>query len=419
MDRFELPHLKISMSKSKFFTGQPIFSQLLKYIPGDVVRKAAVEYKADYYCKRFNTYDHLVTLLYAILNNCNSIREVTTGMLAWEQRLNHLGMKHFPRRSTLSDANNRRSFQVFEQIYMKLLNRYGHFLSDSRVEKVESRLYIFDSTTITLFQEVLKGSGLAPVNGKRKGGIKVHTLIKSDLDMPCMVRFSASAAADSSFLKSINLPKGSIVVFDRGYNDYKTFNSFSDQAITWVTRLRQTATVEIVETRSVTDNEQQKGVISDLVIRLGHTLKTDKRRTQVQSRLINYKDPQSGKYLQFLTNDMVLEPSIIAELYRNRWQIEILFKRIKQNYPLKYFLGESENAIKIQIWCSLIADLLLKIVKKRCAAKWSFSNLTSMIRLHLMTYIDLFAFLRCPEKSLLATIEAKRANDSDGLLFCT
>jgi hypothetical protein len=406
------------MSKSNFFTGQPIFSQVLKFVPRDLVISVSRQCQADYYCKRFNTYEHLVTLLYAIFNNCNSLREVVTGMLAWEQRLIHLGIKHFPRRSTLSDANGRRNAEVFEQIYMGLLNRYNHFLSDSRVPKVDSRVYIFDSTTITLFQEVLRGTGLSPLNGKRKGGIKVHTLIKSDQDVPCMVCFSASAVADCSFLKKVDLSKGSIVVFDKGYNNYSTFNSFTERGVTWVTRLRQSAAFKVLEYRPVSELQQQKGIISDQVIMLGHTAEKDKRRVQVKARCITYIDPQSEKCLQFLTNNMKMAPATITELYRKRWQIEILFKRLKQNYPLKYFLGESENAIKIQIWCSLVADLLLKIIKKGCAAKWSFSNLTSMIRLHLMTYIDLFAFLRCPEKSLLAIIDKKQTNNN-GLLFCT
>jgi hypothetical protein len=405
------------MSKSTFFTGQPIFTQLLRYIPADLVARVALNHKADHYCKRFNSYDHLVTLLYATFNNCNSLREVTTGMLAWEHRLIHLGMKHFPRRSTISDANKRRSTDVFEQIYLKLLHRYSHFLSDSRFGKPESKLYIFDSTTITLFQDVLKASGLTPLNGKRKGGIKVHTLIKSDQDVPCMVSFSPAAAADSTFLKAVNLPKGSIIVFDLGYNHYGTLNRFTESGITWISRIRQRAVFQVTENRPVSTSQQQKGIVSDQFIMLGGFLRKDNRRTKVASRLINYKDPHTGRRLQFLTNDKKMTAANIAETYRKRWQIEILFKRLKQNYPLKYFLGESENAIKIQIWCSLIADLLLKIVKKGCRAKWSFSNLTSMIRLHLMTYIDLFAFLQCPEKALLASSKIKNAQLHNGLLF--
>jgi hypothetical protein len=407
------------MSKSIFFTGQPIFTQLLKYVPRDMVYRISRDLKADYYCKRFNSHDHLVTLLFATFNNCDSLREVTTGMLALQQRLNHLGLKHFPRRSTLSDANKRRSADVFEKIYTELLNRYSHFLSDSRLKKHESRLYIFDSTTITLFQEVLQGTGLVGLNGKRKGGIKVHTLMKSNQDVPCMVRFSASAKPDSIFLKEVDLPKGSIVIFDRGYNQYATFNRFTEQGVRWVTRLRQSAALHVIEDKFVTDGQKQKGIISDQIIMLGHCNRTDKRRVKVNARLITYKDPQSSECFRFVTNDPRMAPSTIAGIYRKRWQIEILFKRLKQNYPLKYFLGENENAIKIQIWCSLIADLLLKVIKKGCAARWAFSNLTSMVRLHLMTYIDLLAFLHCPEKSLLSMINRKNDNPNTALLFST
>src|SRR5690348_12253247 len=182
------------MSKSSFFTGQPIFGQLLKFIPRQLVFRIACDLQADRYCKRFSSYDHLICMLYGVFNNCTSLREITTGMLAWEHRLLHLGIYHHPRRSTISDANNRRNSHVFEAIYRKLHERYGQFLSDSRGKTLRSKLYIFDSTTITLFQEVLKAAGTTPASGKRKGGIKVHTLMRSDQDVPCMVRFSPGAA---------------------------------------------------------------------------------------------------------------------------------------------------------------------------------------------------------------------------------
>lgn len=141
---FELPHLKlITVNKSTFFNGQPIFTQLLKFIPKDSVTRIAHEHKADYYSKRFNTYEHLVTMLYSIFNNCNSLREVSTGMLASEERLTHLGIRYHPRRSTISDANNRRMAEVFGQIYYTLYKKYAAFLSDSRKSSKASKLYIF------------------------------------------------------------------------------------------------------------------------------------------------------------------------------------------------------------------------------------------------------------------------------------
>jgi len=189
------------MNKSTFFSGQPIFAQLLKFIPKDSIARIACDNKADHYSKRFNTYEHLVTMLYSIFNNCNSLREITTGMLASEQRLAHLGIRYHPRRSTISDANIRRQAKVFEEIYFSIFKKYVHFLSDSRIKSRASKMYILDSTTISLFQEVLRTGGPNPASGKRKGDIKVHTMIRSDQDVPCMIRFSSGVANDSQFQK--------------------------------------------------------------------------------------------------------------------------------------------------------------------------------------------------------------------------
>ena len=399
------------MNKSNFFSGQPIFTQLLKFIPRDTLASIVIKAKADHYCKRFNTYEHLVTILYAIFNNCNSLREVTTGMLASEQRLGHLGIRYFPRRSTISDANSRRNAEVFGQIYDDLFKRYAQFLSDSRAKYKVSKLYIFDSTTISLFQEVLRTGGKNPSNGKRKGGIKVHTLIRSDQDVPCMIRYSSAVANDSQFLKEINLPKGSVIAFDRGYYDFNILNRFTADRITWVTRLRKLFAFEVMQEFPI--SEKDKGFLSDQHIILGH-----RKKVRVKARLIRFLDPVSKEPFEFLTNNFKMNASTVASLYRKRWQIELLFKRMKQNYPLKYFLGDSENAIKIQIWYSLIADLLLKVIKKGAAAKWSFSNLVSMVRLHLMTYIDLFGFLKSPERSLL-DLHSSKCNPENQLLFMT
>ena len=399
------------MNKSTFFSGQPIFTQLLKFISKDSVIRIAQQHQADRYSKRFSTYEHLVTLLYSIFNNCNSLREVATGMLASEQRLTHMGVRYHPRRSTISDANNRRKADVFGDIYYNLYNRYASFLSDSRKKSRASRLYIFDATTISLFQEVLRTSGKNP-SGKRKGGIKVHTLIRSDQDVPCMIRYSAAVANDSQFLKEIFLPKGSILVFDRGYCDYTTLNRFANDNITWVTRKRKQLTYKVLQGYKKADDD--KTIISDEKIQLGF-----RSGTKVKARLVRYKDLVSGETYEFISNNFRMKATTIARLYQNRWQIELLFKRMKQNYPLKYFLGDSENAIQIQIWCSLIADLILKIVKKGVAAKWSFSNLAAMVRLHLMTYIDLASFLRSPEKALMQVFVKARKYSYKQLLLIT
>jgi transposase len=298
---------------------------------------------------------------------------------------------------------------------MELLAKYGSFLSDSRSAKSrQDRLYIFDSTTITLFEEVLKGVGIRSLNGKRKGGIKVHTLLKSTQDVPVMIQFSASSKSDSSFLKQVQLPAGSILVFDRGYNSYHTFNQLASKGVTWVTRLRKDSVFIVTKQREVTQDQSEKGILADQEIILGH--EHEKTAIKVPARLICYQDPETQRQFQFLTCNKRMAPATIAALYKKRWQIEVLFKRLKQNYPLKYFLGDSVNAIEIQIWCSLIADMLLKIIKKSTVRRWSFSNMASMIRIHLMTYIDLHRFLKFPEKALLnLAIKSKILNQTPTL----
>lgn len=405
------------MSKSKFFTGQPIFNQVLNFIPRSLVQQVSRELNADYYCKSFKSYDHLVTMLYAILNQCTSLREVTTGLLGWEQRIHHLGLKAHPRRSTIADANNRRNPEVFERIYLKLLAKYSRILPDSRRRSRKNNLYIFDSTSIALFQEILKGSGLSNKEGKRKGGIKVHTLLHANNDLPVMIRYSASAAADARFLKQIQLPRGSVVVFDKGYRDYSTYNRFTSEQITWVTRHRDSSIFKITKSCPVNDYQRKNGVEADNHIELGHS--HQKNATKVAARMITYKDPVTGKLFYFITNNTTLAPLTIANYYRQRWQIETFFKRIKQNYQLHYFLGDNENAIKIQIWCTLIADLLLKVIRQGTRSPMAFSNVVGLIRLHLMTYMDLKSFLRAPEKSLLCKIQQQKHVSVNPSLFPT
>jgi hypothetical protein len=405
------------MHKGTFFTGQPIFNQLLNFIPRSAVQIIARQQEADRYYKSFKTYDHLVAMLYSIFHHCTSLREVTTGLLAWDHRIEHLGINSHPRRSTMADANKNRSHEVFEKIYEKILSRYSNILPDSRRRCRKDSLYIFDSTSITLFQEILKGAGVSRADGKRKGGIKVHTLLRASWDTPTMIRFSAAAQPDVTLLKEIKLPAGSVVVFDKGYRDYGTYNRFAQDNITWVSRFIESSVYKIRKRCVINDYHLQKGITSDHIIELGHG--HSKKAKKVRARMVGYRDPVSKKHFRFITNNLELSPLSIANYYRQRWQIETFFKRIKQNYPLQYFLGDSENAIKIQIWCALIADLLLKVIKRGTNSPLSHSNISGLIRLHLMTYMDLKSFLRSPEKSLLRKVREQKKRFQAPLLFAT
>ena len=383
------------MSKSIFFTGQPILNQLLNLIDRSKIKSIARAGKHDHYYKHFDTYTHLVTMLYCALNKCTSSREVVSGMKACQHKLRHLGVVKAPGKSTLCDANMKRSSDVFAEIYEFLYLRHRQLLPDSRLA-VNQKLFIADSSTITLFQEILSAAGRSKLNGRRKGGIKVHTLINASEDVPVQIDFTAANANDMTFLEKIKLEKGSFLVFDKGYVDYNQYQRMSNQGVFFVTRQRKGASYINESTNIISKKCKELGVINDQVIVLG--TRTHANKIKLKARMVTFFDNEKERIFEFITNNFTLPAHQIADLYKKRWQIEVLFKRIKQNFPLKYFLGDNVNAIKIQIWCAFISDLLVKLVQMQLKRKWSFSNLSSIIRLHLMSYINLFAFLNDPDK---------------------
>ena len=202
------------MSKSTQFPGQPILGQLLSLIPKSMVASISQELGSDRYYKKFKTYDHIVSMLFGVFSQCSSLRELTTGMMANGQRLAHLGLKHSPRRSTLADANAKRDASVFEMLFQKLHRLYFNSLSPDSLKNKETfeRLFIVDSTTITLFTNVMRGVGLWNSDGRRKGGAKAHVLIKAKDDTPSIIRITESIASDRTFIKNLSLPKGSIII---------------------------------------------------------------------------------------------------------------------------------------------------------------------------------------------------------------
>ena len=381
------------MEQRKNFSGKPIISQLLNFIPRELVYRTAASHQANRYTKTFKTYDHLITLLYSVLSNCTSLRELSTAMLACEGKLNHLGIAYFPKRSTLSDANNRRSQKVFADIYYALLKNYRGLLSDSCPKKdVPDKLFIVDSSTVMLFSDVLKGVGRNPFNGKKKGGLKIHTLMQSSEDIPCLVNLTAAAQHDQTFLSQLKLPADSWLVFDKGYTDYHYYAALTAKDNFFVTRQRENAVYETVEELPIPDNAPDELLKDEHIHIVKEELKLCLRR-------VAWWDAKRNKCFEFITNNFEVPAETIAAIYKQRWQIELLFKRLKQNFSLQYFLGDSPNAIMIQVWVCLIAHLLLKIIQIQAKRKWAFSNLTALVRYHLMSYIRLFDFLKDPYSS--------------------
>lgn len=379
------------MNKSKNFSGQPIISQVLKFIPASIIARTAKKQMSDRYYKRFKTYDHLVTMIFATLSGSSSLREVSGIMLACEGKINHLGLRNYPKRSTLSDANKKRSSSVFAAIYQSIYNQYKHFLSDSNPRTLPLKnLKIVDSSTISLFSDVLKGAGRNPLEGKKKGGVKMHTMINAREDVPCLVRFTSAATHDHTFLKQLDLKKGSFVVFDKGYVDYLQYHNWTLEDIYFVTRQKENAVYKSLEEFPVGDHIHS-GVLKD------ERIEVVKDKQTITLRRVAFYHAQQNRVYEFISNNFELDADKIAEIYKQRWQIETLFKRLKQNFPLKYFLGDNQNAIEIQIWVSLIIGLIMLVIQRKAKRKWAFSNMMSVIRYHLMTYIDLFKFLKKPD----------------------
>lgn len=386
------------MGKSNYFSGQPIFSQLIKLLPKVKIVHTVQKFQADRYCKKFTTWTHLITMLYSSYQNCTTLREVSTGMKACGGRLKHLSISMFPPKSTLADANQRRSNLVFEEIFYQVYEHLRRFLPDSRMVKgdILNKLFIIDSTTITLFKNILNAAGRPPKNGKKKGGVKVHMMINASEDVPSLVRITSSATNDTKFFKFLHrLKAGSFAVFDKGYTGFYQLIKLSKKEINWVTRQRSNSIVTVKSGRKITKNEMENGISQDEQVILGHRNKEEK----IHCRRIVFYDKEKKRTLIFITNNNELTAVQIADIYKQRWQIELLFRRLKQNMQLDYFLGDNENAIKLQIWCTLIADLLLKVATCGIRRRWSFSNLAALVRLHLMNYTNLKNFLSKPDKT--------------------
>lgn len=388
------------MGKSTIFFGTSVFGQLISLIEDNIIVKSAKKYNSDHYIKHFKTKDHLISMLFCAFAKCTSLREVSGAMLGLSGKTKHFRLDHIPYRSTLSDANKRRDAEVFREIYMSLLRQYKHLISDSRIKDViNKQIEIFDSTTISLFQDIMKCVGRKPKDGKRKGGIKVHTIINVDEVVPKMIWITNASTNDHVLLKKLRFDSNTIYVFDKGYNDYKAFKMFDENKTCFVTRIRDNAVYQTLENQEIGSNIHS-GVLEDTIIEL--TVK-DEAKSKLKLRKVRFYDRALKREFEFISNLFDMRPDLIAAIYKIRWQIELLFKQLKKNFPLKYFLGDNENAIKIQVYCVLIANLLMAVVQKQLKRKWSFSNLVSFCKIHLFNYINLMKFLENPDKDWVKT----------------
>ena len=379
------------MNKSTDFVGQPVFTQLLSLISSPVIKESIREHKANKSYKRLFVWDHLVTMLYGIFTNCTSLREIQCGLEVCQGKLNHINLSCVPARSTLSDGNKQRPSKVFGSIYQKLYGHYKHSISDSRLQKaILLRLYILDSSTISLFKAILKPAGRKRKDGKSKGGMKVHTLLNADTNMPSFIKYTAAALHDQQFYKYIKeLPDYSIITFDKAYINYQQFDAFTKRNIYYVTRQKDNATYTSIKELELPNDAPQ--ILKDERIEV--TYKKEKEEKKLQMRRVVLFSEKHNQSFVYITNNFELTALEVVAIYQNRWQIETFFKKLKQNFPLTYFYGDNTNAIEIQIWCALIALLLLDVTHKAHNSKMAFSILATIVRLHIMNYVDLSAII--------------------------
>lgn len=406
------------MSKSTDIklVGQPIFSQILKLIDKSSFKSLVKQTGSDYYYKAFKSWTHLVTMLFGIMSRCDSMAETCEGLKGLSGKLQFIGLDRSPSKSTAGDGLRNRDSKFFEKLYYELVERYKGFLSDSRTLGLTLKeLYIVDSTTIRLFSDILKGVGRNPKNdGRKKGGLKVHMLIDAVQGVGKFIKITEARVHDKNFLKDLDVPKWSMLVFDRAYNYYRQFHKWTEGNIYFVTRQKKDA-VYVIKERKLSGRRPKKGVsgvYKEQIIEVSYKAGAEKRTFLL--RRVCYQDEKNRQYV-FISNNFTITAEEIALIYKKRWQIELLFKKMKQNFQLHYFYGENENAIRTQIWCTLIVQLLLTVMQKKAKTKKAFSTVAAIIRIHLVSMLDVEQLLQQVKR----TFAKIKPVDSAPRLFAT
>jgi len=367
-----------------------LFNQLLQHFPNLEFAALVKKHSAERAAKGFGCKTQLVAMLFCQLAHADSLREICNGLACCLGKLVHLGIGKAPNKSTLAYANKHRPAKLYEDLFYTALARFrdekGLGLRKQKF-RFKNKLLSLDSTTISLCLEMFPWAKFRTA----KGGVKAHVLLDHDDYLPRYVLITEARRNDVKMADAFPLNPGSIVVMDRGYNDYALFGKWTAQEVYFVTRLKDNAAYEVVEECAVPKN---RNILSDQLIRF--TGEKAQKDCPCLLRRVAVWDPIHQREIVLLTNLLAFGSTTIAAIYKDRWEIELFFKALKQNLKVKTFVGTSENALRIQIWTALIAILLLKWLHHLSKAKWSLSNLASMLRMNLFTYRDLNAWLDNP-----------------------
>ena len=377
-----------------------LFNQLLQHFPRAEFASLVRKHNAERGAKGFTCWTQFVSMLFCQLSHSASLRDICNGLSCCLGKLVHLGITRSPNKSTLSYANQKRPAALFEDLFWTALDRFRSTqLLGARQHRFrfKNKLLSLDSTTISLCLSLFPWAEFKTV----KGGIKTHVLLDHEDYLPRYVLITKAKQPDVKVAHLLSLNPGSIVVMDLGYIDYELFAKWSNSGVFFVTRLRRDLNWIPVESRSVPSNRH---ILEDQIIRFDGQWRYRRHVKDLLFRRIVI-DIEGEEPLVLLTNHLQFGSTTVAAIYKDRWQIEVFFKALKQNLKIKTFVGTAANAIYIQIWTALIAILLLKWLHYLSKAKWSLSNLAAMLRLNLFTYRDLRAWLDQPFSTPPLTIE--------------
>ena len=367
-----------------------LFSQLLEQIPRTEFVSLVKKHKAERHARGFSCWTQFVGMLFCQFARADSLREICNGLACCLGKLVHVGIRNAPNKSTLSYANQHRPSALFEDLFWNLLQRFrdkGQLGPRQHKFRFKNKLLSLDSTTVSLCLSLFPWAKFR----RAKGGVKAHVLLDHDDYMPSFVLITEAKRHDSKILRFLPLAAGSIIIMDRAYNVYEQFAAWIAQGVYFVTRMKENAVYKVVKRRRT---PQRRNILSDEIIRLTG-VHAQTKCPDLLRRIVVW-DEENQREIVLLTNHFDFGATTIAEIYRERWQIELFFKALKQNLRVKTFVGVSENALRIQIWTALIAMLLLKWLHHLSKAAWSLSNLAAMLRMNLFTYRDLMDWINDP-----------------------
>jgi hypothetical protein len=361
-----------------------MFSQILKLIPRIEFERLVKETGAEYRAKGLSSWSQFVAMLFCQFARAHSLREVEGGLKSCEGKLVHLGIEA-PVRSSLSYANRHRPWELFEKVFYDLFEKIAAKVVGKRKFRFKNKLVSIDSTTIDLCLSMYDWAHFC----RTKGAVKLHLVLDHDGYLPRFAVITDGKVSDIEVAREMSFPAGTIVVEDRGYTDYELYARWTESGVFFVSRLRANALFEVIQERDV---PPQQSIVKDQIIRLtGAPYKCPHLLRRVEA-----VREDTGEILVFVTNHYRLAPSTIAAIYKDRWQIELFFKALKQNLKIKTFVGTSANAVKTQIWTALISMLLLRYLQLSSRFGWSLANLVALLRMNLFTHRDLMAWLDQP-----------------------